>query len=111
MHKLVAARDQTIEAPLTNPKRSKAGSIRISGKEKKEGWGQFSCKYTVSCEINNQDPLFFTVARADENGSTFKTTFKSECRKNGGKGGLMWTTIMTDTDTLARSEDNCEVQF
>jgi len=39
MHKLVAARDQTIEAPLTNPKRSKAGSIRISGKEKKEGWG------------------------------------------------------------------------
>lgn len=109
MHKLVSARDQSIEAPLTSPKRSGAGSIKISGKEKKEGWGQFSCKFTVTCEIANPAPLFFTVSRADENGTTFKTTYKSECRRNGGKGGLMWTTIITDTDTLARTEDSCEV--
>jgi len=109
MHKLVAARDTTIEIELTNPKKKNAGSLKITGTEKKEGWGQFSCKFSVSCEINNSNPLFFTVARADPNGSTFKTVYKSECRKAGVKGGLMWTSIMTDTDTLARTEDNCEV--
>lgn len=83
----------------------------MSGKEKKEGWGQFSCRFNVSCEINNPAPLFFTVSRADENGSSFKTTYKSECRKNSGKGGLLWTTIMTNTDTLARTEDSFEVQI
>jgi hypothetical protein len=109
MHKLVAARDTTLSIELTNPKKKNAGSLKITGTEKKEGWGQFSCKFSVSCEINNNAPLFFTVARADPNGSTFKTIYKSECRKAGVKGGLMWTTIMTDTDTLARTEDNCEV--
>ena len=111
MHKLVSAKDQSIEIKLKNSKIKNAGTIKITGTEKKEGWGQSSCKFTVSCGIKNAAPLFFTVSRADENGKTFKITYKSECRKAGSKGGLMWTTIMTDTDTLARSEDNCEVQF
>jgi hypothetical protein len=51
------------------------------------------------------------VSRADENGQSFKTTYKSECRKKIGNGGLLWTTIMTDTDTLGRTEDNCEIRF
>jgi len=110
LHKLVAAKNQTIEIELVNPKK-KAGSIKISGLEKKEGWGQFSCGFTVSSEKESPKPLFFTVARADASGGGFKVIYKSECRKSGVKSGLMWTRIMTDTDTLARTEDNCEVQI
>ena len=112
MHRLVAARDQTIENALSNPKMKDCGSIKLTGAEKKEGWGQMSCKFAVSCaDIKIEAPIFFTVSRADQNGSSFKVIYKSECRKKSGKGGLMWTTIMTDTDTLARTEDNCEVQL
>lgn len=109
MHSVVAARDQTVEAPLHNDKKSNSGSIRLTGTEKKDGWGQYSCKFNVSCEIKVEAPLFFTVSRADENKSSFKTTYKSECRKNNGRGGLLWNSILTDTDTLARTDDNCEV--
>jgi len=41
MHKLVSARDQTLEIQLKNPKIKNAGAIKITGTEKKEGWGQF----------------------------------------------------------------------
>lgn len=62
--------------------------------------------------VKREDPLFFTISRADENGTTFKGIYKSECRKNTGKNGdYLFNRVYTDTDTLARSEDNCEIRL
>ena len=39
MHKVVTGKNQTIEEQLENPKKNIGGKIRITGKEKKDGFG------------------------------------------------------------------------
>tara|TARA_B110000285_G_C14862467_1_gene485217 strand:- start:98 stop:427 length:330 start_codon:yes stop_codon:yes gene_type:complete len=109
MHKVVTAREQTLETDLENPKRKNSGKIKITGKEKKDGWGQFSASFDVACNSKVSDPLFFTISKQD--GAKFKPVYKSECRKNSQNDGLNYTTIHSDTDTLANSEPEKQIKF
>jgi hypothetical protein len=39
MHKVVTAKEQTLVGQLENPGKMLGGNIKITGKEKKDGWG------------------------------------------------------------------------
>jgi len=39
LHKVVTGKNQTLEAALENPRKKLGGRIKITGKEKKDGWG------------------------------------------------------------------------
>ena len=89
------------------------GTIKIMGQEKKDGYGQLSCVFNVASNIDCAENQFFTITKG-QNGN-YKTVFKSECRRKqtqkGAKFKLEWNQVVTDTDTLGNTDDNCEVRF
>jgi len=111
MHKVVTAKDQTVCEPLEKAGKANCGKIKLTATEKKDGWGQISCSFDVSTNCTLTDPLFFTLSKSDESKRNLKVFYKSECRKYGSYNGLNWTTMHTDTDTMANSDNNRQIQL
>jgi len=69
-----------------------------------------SCQFDVRAELSNDNSLFFTVNKQLGKPGEFRPVYKSECKKSKNKV-FAWSSVFTDTDTLADAIPENEVMI